>query len=392
MGKKVIFLDGKFYGGEAVPGWLTLEYFMFTHTLHYGGAAFEGGRCYPNKAKNDGTLNIIGLNLRVNRLFNSVKSLWILRPEQPGRWWDAFSESHPELAGKYAEFFKSNAAKVEKRKIMEFPFTRDEVREAIINTMLLNVYSGNIDPAAGCYWRPLSWVGTRDDRSLGVFSLHHPKHFMVAAIPWGRYIGDMEFSRGAPVMVSEEGDSEDNRRNKLASNYATGQRLKNCAMYNRFAEMLITDKSEQRNLLEGTGENLLFYIGGKKWASPRQEGQPILPGTTLQALTQILESQGHTVEYRDIPLDEVLSGGFRGAAMTGTAAEVTPLCLIYDQKTGRAVELGVPHELKELQKTYIDLVHGLEVPKPVRDLQKELITEIKWDGAKYAKLAKQIIS
>lgn len=392
MGKKVIFLDGKFYEGEAVAGWLTLEYFLFTHTLHYGGAAFEGGRCYPNKAKNDGTLNIIGLDLRINRLFDSVKSLWILRPEQPGRWWDAFSESHPGLAGKYAEFFKSNAAKVGKRELREFPFTKGEVREAIINTLLLNIYSGNIDPAVGGYWRPLSWVGTRDDRSLGVFSLHHPKHFMIAAVPWGKYIGDLEFSRGAPVMVAEEGNSEDNRKNKLASNYATGQRLKDCAMYNRFAEMLLTDKSGQRNLLEGTGENLLFYLGGRRWASPRQEDQPILPGTTLKTLIRILGLQGHTVEYRDIPLEEVLSGGFKGAAMTGTAAEVTPLCLIYDPKTDRTVELGVPAELKELQKAYIDLVHGLEVPEPVRELQKELITEIRWDDKKHARLARQIVT
>ena len=389
--KKIIFFDGTYYHGGAVPDWLNLESYLFTHTLHYGGAAFEGGRCYPNKAKNDGTMNIIGLDLRVNRLFNSIKSIWILRPDNPGRWWTKFSGSHPELAENYAEFFESNVKKVGKHKIVEFPFTKKEVREAVINTLLLNVSSGNIDPQVGCYWRPLAWVGTMDDRSLGVFSMHHPKHFMITAIPWGKYIGDLEFNRGAPVMVAEQGNDEDNRRSKLASNYATGQRLKNRAVYNRFAEMLLTDKSPQRNVLEGTGENLILYVEKKQWVSPRQEDLPILPGTTLKTLTRMLELQGHTVEYRDIPLDEVLSGRFKGIAMTGTATEVTPLCLIYDPKTDRAVELEVPAPLKELQKTYIDLVTGLEVPEPIKDLQKELITEIKWDKAKYAKLVKQIV-
>ncbi len=389
--KKVIFFDGKYYRAGTVPGWLTLEHFLFTHTLHYGGAAFEGGRCYPNKLKNDGTLNIIGLDLRVDRFFRSIQSIWINRPENARRWWEQFKSSHPEIAQKYEEFFKSNDAKVNKRDIETFPLKKDEMRKAILNTLLLNVWSGNIDPKAGGYWRPLSWVGARDDRSLGVFSMHHPKHFMIAAIPWGKYIGDLEFNRGAPVMVAEEGDSEDNRRSKLASNYATGQRLKNRAMYNRFAEMLLTDKSPERNLLEGTGENLLFYIGDNKWITPKQDDQPILPGTTLKTLIKILELTGHTVTYRDIPLKEVLEGGVKGGAMCGTAAEVTPLCLVYDSLTHKTVELEVPEELKQLQQHYINLVHGLDVPDAVKPLQKELITEIKWNDKEHAKLAEQVV-
>ena len=389
---KVVFFDGRYYRAASVPSWLTLEHFLFTHTLHYGGAAFEGGRCYPNKAKDDGTMNIIGLDMRVDRLFRSLESLWMVQPAEPRRWLDGFVHSHPKLAEKYAEFFASNAAKVGKRPAEMFPFTKAEVREAIVRTLLLNVHSGNIDPKVGCYWRPLAWVGTRNDCSLGVFSLHSPKHFMVAAVPWGRYIGDLEFSRGAPVMVAEEGDSEDNRRDKLASNYATGQRLKNRALVNSFAEMLLTDKAPERNLLEGTGENLLFYEGKKQWCSPRQEGQPILPGTTLRTLVRMLELQGHTVRFRDIPLKEALDGRFKGAAMTGTAAEVTPLCLIYDPLTDRAVELGVPEELKTIQAQYLDMVHSLKVPASLKKLQAELITEVRWDNAKHAGLASQVVT
>jgi len=223
-------------------------------------------------------------------------------------------------------------------------------------------------------------VGARADRSLGVFSLHHPKHFMVAAIPWGKYLGELEFQRGAPVLVAETGNAEFNRHHKLVSNYATGQRAVNTAKSNHFSEMLLTDTSSKRHLLEGTGENLLFYEGKGRWISPKQEGHPILPGKTLWTLTRILDAQGAKVAFRDVPLDELLAGKFRGVAMTGTAAELTPICLVFDSKTDRCVELDVPEEMKQLQRTYLDLVQGLDLPDALKGLQKQLVTEVRWEG------------
>ena len=375
---RVVFLDGKYYRGNALPDWLTLEEFLFTHTLHYGGGAFEGGRCYPNRKK-PGVLNVIGLDLRVERLFGSLEYIW-LRPPAGAPLWDRFSKSHPAVARKYAEFFQSTGQKVAARPAEGLTFTKAEAREAILNTILLNVASGNISPDTGGDFRPLAWVGARADRSLGVFSLHHPKHFMVAAIPWGKYLGELEFQRGAPVLVAETGNAEFNRHHKLVSNYATGQRAVNTAKSNHFSEMLLTDTSSKRHLLEGTGENLLFYEGKGRWISPKQEGHPILPGKTLWTLTRILDAQGAKVAFRDVPLDELLAGKFRGVAMTGTAAELTPICLVFDSKTDRCVELDVPEEMKQLQRTYLDLVQGLDLPDALKGLQKQLVTEVRWEG------------
>lgn len=391
MADKIIYLDGEFYRDSARPEFLTLGYFIFTHTMHYCGCAFEGGRGYPNEKKKDGTVNMIGIDLRVSRLFRSVESIWIKRPSNADGIWLKFKRDYPLLAEKYREWFENTSKRVVRENILEFAFTNEEVRKAIIDTFLLNVYSKAIEPEKGGYWRPLAWVGKRDDHSLGVFSMLHPKHFMIAVVPWGKYIGELEFTKGATVMISDVGIDEDGRHNKLGANYSSGQKMKNTAMYNMFNEMLLTDKTPERNLLEGTGENLIFYLGRNTFISPKQEGKSILPGTTLKVIDRMIRLLGGEVIYKDIPLDTLWRKGYiTGGAMLGTAAEVTPISLIYDQKTGKVLELKVPPEIRTLQQSYLDMVKGLDVDSRLKELQNELITEIKWDDKKHSELAKRI--
>ena len=191
-------------------------------------------------------------------------------------------------------------------------------------------------------------------------------------------------------MVAPEGNAEYNRQHKLAANYLTGQRLVNFANFNHFNEVLMTDSTPNRNVLEGSGENLVFYLGNNRYLSPLQDTKPILPGTTLKVIERIIRLSGGEVEYRDIPLAEVLSGKFRGAAMTGTAVEVTPISLVYDSQSKKAVEIPVAEEIKNLQKVYLDLVGGCDVEPAIAPLQKELLTEIRWNDAEHAALLELI--
>ena len=65
--------------------------------------------------------------------------------------------------------------------------------------------------------------------------------------------------------------------------------------------------------------------------------------------------------------------------MTGTAAEVTPIALVFDPRINKTVEIPVAKEIKDIQKIYLDLVQGLEVPTTLKKLQQDLILELKWN-------------
>lgn len=319
-------------------------------------------------------MNLVGLDLRVNRLFRSMEYAWLKLPENADGLWKDFCERFPALGKKYQSLFKG---KLKREAMSEFVYTPSQVREFIIKTILLNLESGFIRHEVGCYVRPVVLRGVSAARSLGVFSLGHQVDFLIAVKPWGKYLGDEAFQKGTPVLVAEEGNEEMNRQHKLACNYLTGQRLVDFAVYNHFSEILLTDSSPERNVLEGSGENLIFYEGGDRFISPAQSGKAILPGTTLKTVEAIIRLTGGILTYRDIPIDEVLSGKFKGAVMTGTAVEVTPISIVYDPKTKRAVEIPLDPEIQKLQKTYLDLAHGLEIDPRLQTLQKELLLELK---------------
>lgn len=383
MATQILFYNGQWYRANARPPFLDFEGFAYQHAIHYASTVFEGARCYPHLAKQDGTVNLIGIDLRIDRMFRSLEHSWMKLPLQPTQVWKDFSERFPDLAQKYKSVL---TPKLDPKKTIEFAYSKGEVKEFIIKTILLNLGTGFLRPKEGCYVRPLALRGTTPTKNLGVFSLGHSVDFLIAVKPWGKYLGAEAFEKGAPVLVAEEGNEEYNRQHKLSANYLTGQRLVNFASTNHFNEILLTDTSPQRNVLEGSGENLIFYCGDNRFVSPNQSGKPILPGTTLKVVEQMIRALGGEISYQDIPLQEVLDGNFLGAAMTGTAAEITPISLVYDPKTRRAVEIPIAQEIKDLQKNYLNLVHGLKVASPLANLQQELLLELKWDEKENAPL------
>ncbi|MBI5299361.1 MAG: aminotransferase class IV [Deltaproteobacteria bacterium] len=375
MTEQILFFNGKWYPASARPDFLDFEFFAYCHALHYASAVFEGSRCYPNLAKNDGTINLIGIDIRIDRLFGSMEYAWMRLSENPQQVWNDFVSLYPPLAEKYKAVLKG---KIKKEDVIQFRYSKADVKDFIIKTVLLNLHNEFFKPSEGCYVRPLVMRGNTPGRSLGVFSLGHSVDFLLSVKPWGKYLGKEIFEKGAPVLISQHGNEEWNRQFKLASNYLTGQRIVNFACYNQFSECLLTDATPERNVLEGSGENLVFYKGNNKFVSPEQKGKPILPGTTLKVVDQMIRAMGGEIEYRDIPVQEILDKNFQGAVMTGTAAEITPISLVFDTKTKKAIEIPMPQEIKDLQKTYLNLVGGLEVDARLKNLQQSLIQELKW--------------
>lgn len=374
MATQIIFYNGQWYPADAKPDFLNVEAFAYNHALHYASTVFEGVRCYPNRGKKGGGLNLLGVDLRIDRMFRSLEYTWMQLPPNPEQTWKDFSERFPELVKKYEAVLKP---KLDRKKTVLFPYSKSQVKAFIIEAVERNLKTGFLRPEEGCYIRPLVFRGTTPTKNLGVFSLGHSVDFLISVKPWGKYLGAEAFEKGAPVVVAEEGNEEYNRQHKLSANYLTGQRLVNFASYNSFNEVLLTDRSPKRHVLEGSGENLIFYLGKSRYASPAQTNKPVLPGTTLKVVDQIVRLLGGEVVYRDIPIQEILDGKFLGAAMTGTAAEITPISLVFDPKTKRAVEIPMAKEIKELQKTYLDLAHGLVVDPRLQNLQKELLLEVR---------------
>ena len=120
---------------------------MCIRDRHYGCGAFEGVRAY-NTAQ--GTA-IFRLQEHTERLFNSAK---ILR--------------------------------------MKIPFTPEQVMQAQKDVVRENRLES-------CYLRPLVWIG---DQKLGVSPKGNTIHLMVAAWPWGAYLGEEGLARGIRVKTS----------------------------------------------------------------------------------------------------------------------------------------------------------------------------------------------
>ena len=140
--------DGKIWMDGQMVEWRDAKIHVLTHTLHYGCGAFEGVRAYQLA---DGSTAVFRLEEHTERLFNSAK---ILR--------------------------------------MKIPFSQEEVMQAT-----LAVVRENNLPS--CYIRPLTWIGSE---KLGVSPKGNKIHLMVAAWPWGAYLGDEGLKRGIRVKTS----------------------------------------------------------------------------------------------------------------------------------------------------------------------------------------------
>ena len=126
--------DKIWYNGELV-NWDAANVHVLSHVVHYGSSVFEGIRCY-NTEKGPA---VFRLEEHVDRLFDSAK---IYR--------------------------------------MEIPYTREEVCEAILETIRVNGLEA-------CYIRPVVFRGYG---SLGVDPMTCPVETVIAVWEWGQYLGD----------------------------------------------------------------------------------------------------------------------------------------------------------------------------------------------------------
>ena len=289
--------DGKIWMDGQLVEWRDAKIHVLTHTLHYGCGAFEGVRAY----KTDKGTAIFRLRDHTERLFNSAK---ILR--------------------------------------MEIPFTIEQAMQAQIDVVKTNGFDS-------CYIRPLTWIG---DKKLGVSPRGNTIHLMIAAWPWGAYLGEEGLKRGIRVKTSSYTRHHVNItmcNAKAVSNY-TNSILANLEVTgDGYDEALLLDP--QGFVSEGAGENIFVIRDGVLYTPDLSSGA--LNGITRKTVFAICEDLGLTIKEKRITRDEVYIAD--EAFFTGTAAEVTPI------RELDGITLGPGHRgpiTERIQNAFFDIVGG----------------------------------
>ena len=289
--------DGKIWMDGQLVEWRDAKVHVLTHTLHYGCGAFEGVRAY----KTDKGTAIFRLRDHTERLFNSAK---ILR--------------------------------------MEIPFTIEQAMQAQIDVVKANGFDS-------CYVRPLTWIG---DKKLGVSPRGNTIHLMIAAWPWGAYLGEEGLKRGIRVKTSSYTRHHVNItmcNAKAVSNY-TNSILANLEVTgDGYDEALLLDP--QGFVSEGACENIFVVREGVLYTPDLSSGA--LNGITRKTVFAICEDLGLTIKEKRITRDEVYIAD--EAFFTGTAAEVTPI----RELDGITLGPGYRGPITErIQNAFFDIVGG----------------------------------
>ena len=255
---------------------------VMTHAMHYGSGVFEGIRCY-----------------------NTRRGPAVLRlPEHLHRL---------ELSGKVYR--------------MVFPWSQAELTRAVLETIRANGFES-------CYIRPLVYRGFG---TMGVNPLRSPVEAVIAAWPWGKYLGDAA-EQGVDVCVSSWRRPSTEALPAVAKatgNYLNSQLIKMEALANGFVEGIALDSNSY--VSEGSGENLFIVRNGVLVTPPLAAS--LLHGITRDTVVTLARELG--IEVRE----EMISRGQLYICdelfLTGTAAEITPVRSVDRYQVGA----GCPGEI-----------------------------------------------
>ena len=301
-----IWLDG-----EVIP-WREAKTHVLTHTLHYGLGVFEGVRAYKTDDKG---LAIFRLQEHTDRLFRSAHIM-----------------------------------------NMTIPFTKDQINQATIDSVGKNEYGD--EPSV--YIRPMVFYGSE---GMGLRAENLEVHVMVAAWPWGAYMGKEAMERGIKVRTSSYTRHHVNItmcKAKANGNYMNSMLALSEAISGGAQEAMLLDN--EGYVAEGSGENIFLVRDGVIYTPDLTSA---LDGITRNTIFHLAHEQGLSIKEKRITRDEVYVAD--EAFFTGTAAEVTPI----REVDGRAIGSGSRGPVTEkLQSTYFDQVHGR------RDVHPEWLSHI----------------
>jgi branched-chain amino acid aminotransferase len=283
------------FDGKLVP-WREATTHVLTHTLHYGMGVFEGVRAYETA---QGPA-IFRLQDHTDRLFRSAHILG-----------------------------------------MNIPFSKEDINAAHLAVLKENGLKSG-------YFRPMAFYGSG---KLGVAPKKDDVQVIVAAWPWGAYLGEDALEQGIRVKTSSFTRHHVNItmcKAKANGNYMNSILANNEATADGYDEALLLDV--EGYVAEGSGENIFIIRKGKLYTPDLTSA---LEGITRDTVVTIAQEMGLQIIEKRITRDEVYTAD--EAFFTGTAAEITPIRELDRRQIGEGKRGPIT---TEIQARYFACVKG----------------------------------
>ena len=283
------------FDGKLVP-WREATTHVLTHTLHYGMGVFEGVRAYETA---QGPA-IFRLQDHTDRLFRSAHILG-----------------------------------------MNIPFSKEDINAAHLAVLKENGLKSG-------YFRPMAFYGSG---KLGVAPKKDDVQVIVAAWPWGAYLGEDGLEKGIRVKTSSFTRHHVNItmcKAKANGNYMNSILANNEATADGYDEALLLDV--EGYVAEGSGENIFIIRKGKLYTPDLTSA---LEGITRDTVVTIAQEMGLQIIEKRITRDEVYTAD--EAFFTGTAAEITPIRELDRRQIGEGKRGPIT---TEIQARYFACVKG----------------------------------
>jgi branched-chain amino acid aminotransferase len=225
---------------------------------------------------------------------------------------------------------------------MPVPYSLEELRTATHELIAANGLSE-------CYIRPIIYRGYGQ---MGLNPLDCEVSVSIAVWPWGAYLGEDSATRGVRAKVSSwRRISSDSLipHAKASGQYLNSVLAKIESVKAGYEESILLDA--HGFVSEGTGENIYVVRDGVILTPPQTAG--ILDGISRKSIIQIARDLGYEVVERDIARAEIYLAD--EVFLSGTAAEMVPVCEIDDHRVGEGVAGAVT---QAVQSVFVDALHG----------------------------------
>ncbi|AKH90420.2 branched-chain amino acid transaminase [Edwardsiella tarda] len=289
--------DYIWFNGEMVP-WGEAWVHVMSHALHYGTSVFEGVRCY-----------------------DTHRGPAVFRHRE-----------HMQRLHDSARIYR-----------MPLAYSVDELMAACRETLRRNQLTS-------AYIRPLVFIG---DVGMGVNPPDgYQTDVIIAAFPWGAYLGEEALDQGIDAMVSSWHRAAPNTiptAAKAGGNYLSSLLVGSEARRHGYQEGIALDVHGY--VSEGAGENLFVVKNGVIFTPPFTSAA--LPGITRDAIITLAKAQG--LEVREQVLSREALYLADEIFMSGTAAEITPV------RSVDGIQVGIGRcgpITKRVQQAFFGLFNG----------------------------------
>ena len=280
--------SGKIWFNNELCEWQDARVHIISHGMHYASLVFEGLRVYNTK--------IFKLEEHIERLFNSARIL-----------------------------------------DMKIPYSNQEIIEATKKLISdQNIKDG--------YIRPFAWRGSE---MMGVSAQNTKINVAIAIWDWPTYFDPTLKLKGIKLNISKWQRPPQNSspwQSKAAGLYMICTLSKHQAEKEGYTDSLMLD--HEGNIAEATSANIFFKDKNNELHTPIPDS--FLDGITRKTVIDLAKSKNIKINERKISPNEL--SNFVGCFITGTAAEITPVANILDNK------FEVCSLIKDLSSSYEVLV------------------------------------